>query len=72
MTATFNVTGSRPKARAISGIAVTITFASTLSMNIAHATMRGAMKALTASGMVNRDRHLAARAAIMAPIWSGR
>jgi hypothetical protein len=30
---------------------VTMTLASTLSMNIAHATIRGAMKALMASGM---------------------
>jgi hypothetical protein len=30
------------------------------------------MKALTASGMVNRDQLLAARAAIMASIWSSR
>ncbi|WP_250452337.1 hypothetical protein [Caballeronia sp. ATUFL_M2_KS44] len=34
-----------------------MTFASTLSMNIAHATMRGAMKALTASGIRERDHH---------------
>jgi hypothetical protein len=36
-------------------MAVTMTFASTLSMNIAHATMRGATKALMASGMENRS-----------------
>src|ERR1700693_4069797 len=53
VTAIFNVTGSRPKALAISGIAVTMTLASTLSMNIAQATMRGAAKALMASDMEN-------------------
>ncbi len=49
-------------ARHFAGRAVTITLASTLSMNIAHATMRGATKALMASArMENRWTMLSLR-----------
>src|SRR5437868_10584233 len=58
----FSVTGLCPKSLAIAGSAVTMMFASTLSMNNAQATMSGARK----TGDMSRAR---GKDAIMPTMW---